>query len=545
MRLRPVLPLSLLVALLVAPSLTHGQGLFGGSAAPRAVESQAVVSVDSASPRASALRFLMAARAAQYERAAQWMDLSAPEAAGRGAELATRLRAVLDTRLWLDIDRISPLAIGDTTDGLPAELEQLGEITGADGLPVAIRLSRITGERPARWVFSAATVARVDDLYAALPDNWIREHLPPTLLAAGPFDLLWWQWIALLALIPLAGLIGLVLGRPTRSLLKRLVARTENNFDDALVAAARGPIILVWSVVASRLLLGWLALTPPAEAFVVAMQSALAIVAIFWMALRAVSVLQELLPQEKWMDSHPALRSLIPLGARISRLLVFAVGVLTVISAFGYPIATILAGLGIGGIALALGAQKSLEHFFGSISIGVDQPFRVGDWVITSGVEGDIESIGLRSTRIRTMDRTIVTIPNGTLSEAQSENLGARERIRLKAVVGLEYGTPGATIRKVRDEIEALLRAHPKTWPDRVVVRFYNFGSSSLDIELFCWLETSVVDEFRAAREELFLGIMQIVERNGASFAFPTQTIHIAGTQAGAQAGAAKGPQPL
>jgi MscS family membrane protein len=513
--------------------------MLGRASVAPTVESQATeVVVDSASPRAATLKYLLAARAADYARAARWLDLSAPESADRGPELAARLRAVLDTRLWLDLERISPRAAGDTADGLPRDLEQLGEITAGEGVSVAIRLSRQGSGREAQWRFSAATVAAIDRLYAELPDYWIREHLPSTLLAVGPYDLLWWQWIALILLVPVAGFIGLLVGRPTRSVLKRIVARTSNSFDDALVLAARGPIVLLWSVVASRLLLGWIALSPPAHAFVVAVQSALAIVAMFWMVLRAINVLQELLPQEAWMDSHPALRSLIPLGARISRLLVFAAGILTVISAFGYPIATILAGLGIGGIAVALGAQKSLEHFFGSISIGVDQPFRVGDWVSVSGIAGSIEAIGLRSTRIRTMDRTLVTIPNGSLAEAQSENFGARERIRLNAMVGLEYGTPVATMRTVRDEIEALLRAHPKTWPERVQVRFSNFGASSLDIELFCWLETTAIDEFREMREELFFGIMEIVERHGASFAFPTQTIHVAG-------GGAKGPQPL
>lgn len=167
----------------------------------------------------------------------------------------------------------------------------------------------------------------------------------------------------------------------------------------------------------------------------------------------------------------------------------------------------------------------------------MDQPFLVGDWVSVSGVQGAIEAIGLRSTRIRTIDRTVVTIPNGSLAEAQSENFGARERIRLNATIGLEYGTPAAVIRRIRDEVEALLRAYPLTWPDRVQVRFSNFGASSLDIEFFCWLQTTAIDEFRTAREEIFLGIMEVVERNGASFAFPTQTIHLAG-------GAAP-PQPL
>jgi MscS family membrane protein len=275
--------------------------------------------------------------------------------------------------------------------------------------------------------------------------------------------------------------------------------------------------------------LRWIALAAPAELFVHGLQRALGVLAGFWMLLRGITVLQDALPVSTWAQRHPALRSLIPLGARIARLIVFVLGVLAVIASFGYPVATILAGLGIGGIAVALGAQKSLEHFFGSISIGIDQPFRVGDFVKVEDTVGNIEAIGLRSTQIRTLDRTLVTIPNGRLAEAKAENYGERDRIRLHTTIGLEYGTTSAQIRKVRDEIEAHLRAHPLMWQDTVVVRFGNFGAFSLDIEIMCWLETRVFNEFRDAREELFHGIMGIVEGNGASFAFPTQTVHIKG----------------
>lgn len=535
----PVLFWCCAIALMVPAVSAPGQSGTPEPAAPQ-VANSAVVEVDSGSPRAAVLGYLRAARSGNYEAAAAWLGRSSPEVDARAEELAWRLREVLNVRLWLDIERISARMEGDLTDQLPPDLEQLGVIQTAGGASVAIRLARVAGVAatdPPRWVFSAATVAQVDVMFDALPDSWVRRYLPETLLTVGPLDIMWWQWIALVLLIPLVGFVGLLLGRPTRALLLRLVAQTETDFDDQLVAAARGPIILLWSVLASRVLLQWLALTPPAEAFVVELQMALAIVALFWVVLRMIGVLQEALPRQQWMAAHPGMRSLMPLAARMARLLVIALGALTVISAFGYPIATILAGLGIGGIALALGAQKSLEHFFGSVSIGVDQPFRVGDWVSVSGVQGEIEAIGLRSTRIRTMERTVVTIPNGSLAEAQSENFGARERIRLKATIGLEYGTPAAAIRRIRDEVEALLRAHPLTWPDRVQVRFSNFGSSSLDIELFCWLQTKAIDEFRAAREELFLGIMEVVERNGASFAFPTQTIHLAG--------GARPPQPL
>jgi MscS family membrane protein len=483
------------------------------------------VEVDSASPRAAVLGYLAAERNNDHARAAGWLDRSDGALAARAPDLARRLSDVLDSHLWMDPERISPLAIGDTADGLPRDRETIGEVPGPGGRKYPIRLSRVLSDSGARWVFSGATVAEIDELYQALPDHWVREHLPEVLLGNGPFDVRWWQWLALLTLVPLAAMIGLVLSGPTQSVLRRIVSNTKTDVDDLLVAAARGPLVLLLGVLSSRVLLQWIALPGPSEAFVVELQRAIAVVAVFWILLRVIGVLQSALPLSEWGGHHPALRSLIPLGGRIARLLVFVLGVLTVIATFGYPVATILAGLGIGGIAVALGAQKSLEHFFGSISIGVDQPFRVGDWVIVDGVEGEVESIGLRSTRIRTMDRTVVSIPNGRLSESQSENFGHRDRYRLRTTIGLEYGTSAATMRQVRDGIEAALRAHPATWPDRVVVRFFQFGPSSLDIDAFCWILADSMDGFRKVREELYLEIMRVVEGAGASFAFPTQTL--------------------
>ncbi len=512
----------------VAPVAVGAQLLGGAPQVPVPVDTAPVAVVDSASPRAAVTAFLHEARDGAYAKAATHVDASAPELRGREQELVRRLKAVLDSRLDLDVELLSPSAEGDLTDGLALDREQLGVVTLGEGREVPIRLARVGRGTARRWVFSANTMAAVDDLYNELPDFWIRERLPAPLLVSGPFDVLAWQWLALAILVPLSGFIGLLLGGPTRAALRKLVTHTETNLDDQLVAAARGPIILLWSVVISRLALAWLALPSHARLFVMELQSALAIVAVFWLALRAIGVLQDSLPQEEWTRKYPALRSLIPLGGRIARVLVFLAAVLTVISQFGYPIATILAGLGIGGIAVALGAQKSLEHFFGSVSIGVDQPFRVGDWVNVGGTEGEVEAIGLRSTRIRTMDRTVLSIPNGQLAETRTENFAARDRIRLRAVLGLEYGTPAEKVRAVRDGIEALLRGHPLMWQDRVVVRFYNFGSYSLDIEVFCWIVTTDVDQFRAIREELFLGMMEVVQRNGASFAFPTQTVHLA-----------------
>lgn len=499
-----------------------------------------LVVVDSASPRASLGRFFAYTRHGDFAQAAAYLDFPAGTDTTRYDDLARRLSAVLDSRLWLDLENVSPSAEGAREDGLPSDRELLGTIVMSDKREVAIRMARVGRGNTREWKFFELTVNQVDNLYADLPDYWIREHISVSLLAPGPFGILYWQWLALLILVPAAALIGWLLEKPTRLALKRLSAKTETAFDDQLIEAARGPVVLLWGVAASRVLLRWIALATPVQAFIVELQGAIATIAVFWVVLRAIAVLQQTVPLSDWGARHPALRSLIPLGARIARLLIFLIAVLTVVSQFGYPVATILAGLGIGGIAVALGAQKSLEHFFGSVSIGVDQPFRVGDWVKVGATEGLVESIGLRSTQIRTLDRTLLSIPNGQLAETQTENFAARDRIRLRTVLGLEYGTSAATIRTVRDEVEKVLRAHPLVWPDRVQVRFVEFASSSLNIEVFCWIQTTNIDEFREMREELFLQMMDIVEGNGAAFAFPTQTLHVQGSLRGPDAG-----QPL
>lgn len=486
-----------------------------------------VIPVDSASPRASIERFLAVVRAGDFAAASAWLDPAAPEVDTRGEELARRLTAVLDTHLSIDVETLSPLAVGDTADGLRRDRERLGEVIDDEKRMHPIYLARRVDGDQAGWMFSRSTVNLVDMLYDELPDAWIRAHLPTPLLSAGPFGVLWWQWLGLLTVIVLSMIIGWLLAAPTQLILKKLVANTDTDLDDALVASTRGPVMLLWGLAASRVLLDWIALGPLTMGFIVELQRAIAVIAVFWVFLRAIGVVQDALPRSDWATRHPALRTLIPFGGRIARVLIFAIGLLTVVATFGYPVATILAGLGIGGIAVALGAQKSLEHFFGSVSIGIDQPFRVGDWVTVAGVSGDIEEIGLRSTRIRTQERTLVSIPNGVLAEMQSENFGQRDRFALKTTIGLEYGTTSETLRKIRDDIHGMLLAHPKIWEEKAVVHFRAFGASSLDIEILCWLTVENIDEFKAVREGIFMDVMAIVERHGSSFAFPTQTIHM------------------
>jgi MscS family membrane protein len=159
----------------------------------------------------------------------------------------------------------------------------------------------------------------------------------------------------------------------------------------------------------------------------------------------------------------------------------------------------------------------------------VDAPFRVGEFVKVEDFVGTVEAIGLRSTRIRTLDRTVVAIPNGRLAEMRLESFSARDRMRLACTLGLVYQTTAAQMRRVLEGLEDVLRSHPLIWPKAVVVRFKEFGPSSLDIEVMAWFQTADWPEFQLVRQEVLLEFMGVVEQAGTTFAFPTRTVHVVG----------------
>lgn len=480
------------------------------------------------SPRASIEDFLALCRQGRYDDAARHLGL-AEGARARGPLLARHLKAVLDRHLWIDLEAVSGDAAGDTRDGLPPGMEQLGSIPTRSGRAEPVRLARVlNGDGPA-WVFSPATVRRVDTWYNALPDRRLRDLLPDVAFRPGPRELLWWQWAALPLLLALAWALGRLLAGLTRAVLGRIAARTRSVWDDRLLARTAAPLTLLWALAAAHALLPLLGLYAPARATARDTLAALGILASFWALWRAVDVAGSGLRETPWAIGNASAQSLLSIGVRCGKVLVAAMGGIAAVAQLGFPVASLLAGMGIGGIALALAAQKTVENLFGSISLGVDQPFRVGDFVRIEDFVGTVEAIGLRSTRIRTLDRTLVSLPNGRLADMRLESFTARDRLRLACTIGLVYGTTAAQMRAVLEDFERVLRSHPLIWPDAVVVRFKEFGASSLDIEIMAWFRTAVWAEFQAIRQEILLQFMEVVERAGSSFAFPTRTVHLVG----------------
>jgi MscS family membrane protein len=204
------------------------------------------------------------------------------------------------------------------------------------------------------------------------------------------------------------------------------------------------------------------------------------------------------------------------------------IGIFILLRYFGIDATAALAGLGIGGIAVALSAQKTLENVIGGVSIIMDQAVRVGDFLKIGDVLGTVDFIGLRSTRIRTLDRTVLTVPNGQLATINIETLSVRDKYWFHHVVPLRYETTAAQMRGVVDGVRAYLAGHPRVdRTETLRVRFLRFGAFSLDVDLFAYIIARDWEDFLETQQELMLEVMAIVERSGAAIALPAQRLHV------------------
>ncbi|MBI5486181.1 MAG: mechanosensitive ion channel family protein [Deltaproteobacteria bacterium] len=356
---------------------------------------------------------------------------------------------------------------------------------------------------------------------------FLHAHVPEVLQRVGPFELFWWQWIALGLTAALAAVGGVLLRRLTLAVLARVVRRTSAGWDDALASRLPGPVWMAWTIGLAAFLVPWLELRSAADAWLGEVLVGALLVPAFWALYRGLDVVRDVVDDSPKVKERADIRTVIRLLTRVAKVFVLAVGLITLLAALGYPVAGLVAGLGLGGLALALAAQKTVENLFGSVSLGLDQPFRVGDFVRVEDFVGTVEAIGLRSTRIRTLDRTVITIPNGRLSEMRLESYTARDRMRLACTLGLTYSTTAEQLRRVLEGLEQVLRAHPKIWPDVVTVRFVALAASSLSVEVMAWFRTADWNEFQSIRQDVLLRFMEVVETAGARFAFPTQMVHL------------------
>jgi len=481
---------------------------------------------DRGTPRRSIEGFLAATRAGDYERAANYLDLRRlPRSTVQEQSplLARKLKIVLDRSLWIDLDELSDLPEGLTKDGLPRDRDLVGRIETPDGtFPILMqRVPRDDGVLI--WKISSATVERIPMLWNHFGTGpWV-EWIPPVLLDHTLWGLSLATWIILTVLIGVSVLVGLLATR----ILLIVFRRWNSRFGSLMKRFVTGPF---------RLMIGVLVFSGIREQFgaslalhgvLTAVESTLMILAVAWILMRLVDVAGQTIADRLLRRGQVQGLALIPGAARGVKIVIVGFTIIFMMHAFGYEITALMAGLGIGGIAVALAAQKSLENLIGGITIYADRPLRVGDFCRFGERVGTVEEVGLRSTRVRTLDRTIVTVPNADFSGLQLENFSARDKIWFHPRIGLRYETSPDQIRYILVEIRKMLYSHPKVDPDPARIRFVNFGAYSLDLEIFAYVKTTDYGEYLEVAEDLNLRIMEIVADAGSSFAFPSQTTYI------------------
>jgi MscS family membrane protein len=473
-------------------------------------------------PRATMRGFVYAARDGDWDTAATHLDLRGRDPKD-GPTLARELKTVLDRKLWVDLDALSNAPEGETNDGETSTRDLVGTIAMPDGNRVKILVERVAGPGGTKqWKVARVTLQQLPQLWDAYGDSVLAEHLPQPFLDVRFLDIQLWQWIALVLLLLVSLLIAWLLTAPALRVLRAIAHRTETHVADVFVELIDGPVRLAVATLVLSTGIYALRLALPVQRVLIGTTKALLIIAFTWLVLRLIDAMSRVMTARWVAHGQVAAISVVPLARRALKVFVALVALLAVFQNLGFNATGILAGLGVGGLAVALAAQRSLENLFGGLSLIADQPVRVGDMCRFGSQQGTVEDIGLRSTRVRTLDRTVVTIPNADFATMQIENLAARDRMRLAATIGLRCETTPDQLRWVLIELKRLLLSHPKVSPDPARVRLTKLGASSLDIEIFAFVKTGDGDEFLAVQEDLLLRIMDIVAASGTGFAFPS-----------------------
>lgn len=478
------------------------------------------------SPQSSVVSFLEAAHAQNYAKAWRYLDLrKMPEdqRLSDGTELARELETILDRDTQFDVGNLSHDPQGDLSDNLAPNRDRVDTFQ-VNGRTLELDLERVTlhSGLPV-WLFSSDSVARIPAIARMADNSVIERNLPLPLVNSQFIGTPLWRWIGLALLAFALAAFSKLLSRFALWVTQQTVQRLAPSWNLSLLQTFLGPLRLLLSVSLFRAGMEWFGPSALLRLYLGRVLALLFFWGIFWLCSVIIDAIVRHLRTRLETRHRSFSYSVLPLAGRVAKILTLVLIVAAVLSAWGYNTTTLLAGLGIGGIALALASQKTLENLFGSIAVISDRPVSVGDLCKFGDRMGTVEDIGLRSTRIRTPDRTLVTVPNGSFSTMTLENFDRRDKTLFHVILNLRRNTTPDQVRKVLQSITALLKANPKFENGPMPVRFVGIGSYSLNIEIFVYVLTLDGDEFNRIQQDLFLSLMDAVEAAGTELAVPTQ----------------------
>lgn len=516
----------LLVALVIPSGLTAQESAIANSSVSVTVE---VDPFGRQTPRSAVTGLIGALAQRDYDRAANYFNLPVQKDArvlNGTAELARRLQVLLDGGGTLvPFAGLSNDAIGRVDDDLPVDQERVGSVLiGEEEVPILLTRSDAEGQQV--WRISHGTIRRLMAVHptavaeAAKPET----KVPSVDVGGAPIE----DWALLIGFAALSFVILRLMATGILTVVRRGVSDPDANGFYRFLHAALPPLSLFIAVL---LFYGW---AERLEVAIVARQTLLryaggvAAVALVWFGLRLVDAIADVAIARMHRRARRQAASVVTLLRRAAKILLLVISIVSVLDTFGIDVTTGIAALGIGGIALALGAQKTVENLVGSVTVIADRPVQVGDFCRVGDVVGTVEDVGIRSTRIRTNERTIVTIPNGDFASRQIENFAKRDRYLFAPTLGIDYRTPAAKVREAVAIIERTLVEHEKVITEGARARFSAFGESSLNIEVFSYIGVLDFGESVTIRQDLLLTIYERFEEAGIAMALPSQTYFLA-----------------
>jgi MscS family membrane protein len=439
-------------------------------------------------PRTTVQSFFSAVQERDFERAAEYLDLRhLPEKVKKipGAELAREFRIVLARTFWID----------------------LSDVPREDGVSI--------------WKFSNKTVAHIPEMYAIFGSGLLDKLLPSWFFDIRVFEVYLGEWIAAIAIGLLAYLVAVGLTSP----LYYWMRRKETPIYTQILKFFQKPFrFVLWAIIANQLI-SMLHLSLVAQTLHEA--KTVTLIILTWFAIRAIDFVFVRLGLRMKKKGQPGMVALLPsLGNVLKVVLALAVMIFW-LDNLGFKVTTLVAGLGIGGLAVALAAQKSLENVIGAITLYTSRPVKVGDFCRFGDSYGTVEEIGMRATKVRTHDSTVINVPNAEFSSIQLENFSLREHMWYHPKIRLRYGTTPDQLRYVLVEVRKMFYSHPKVLPSPARIRFEGFGEHSLDLQVFAFLDVNNPNDFTEVAEDLNLRIMDIVAQAGTEFAIPSQSLYI------------------
>jgi MscS family membrane protein len=475
-------------------------------------------------PRGTVIGFIRATQSENYGVAVQYFDVRHRAAVEPEQELAQQLLAILNARFVGSLDSITNDPTGREDGGPPREQVMVG---GTRGLSESLPLYLVHAEvaRGAKvWLISRQTLDQVPEVYDSLRFPQLEKRLPKFLVKTRLLGMPLWQWLSIVLFVPVALLLGWL-----AALLARVFsARMRRALGLAAIPSEWrrfGPSAVLSAVIIHYYFVYLIGASILYRQYYRNLLLILLAFAFYWAITRLTYWLSLRIWNRLTRQGMYAQRSLVSLTRRVLDVAIFFLIALLVFNkVLDWNLTAALAGLGIGGLAIGLGAQKTFENMLGGISILTDRAVLVGDACRIGDQRGIVEDIGLRSTKLRTEERTLVSIPNGTVATATLENFRLRDKILFRQALRLRYDLAPDHVRYVLEQLREALKRHAKVEEASARVRLLKLGENAIEVEIYAYILVREYREFLAVQEELILQAMDVIESSGAAVALPTQT---------------------